>query len=701
MLKAKLWIGVVSAPVLFASAGCAINQYPQTALHRGLPPERLMSMAKTFERQGHLSQAKYAYYQVLAAKPDYPNAQQSLESLIALESRQNQARYGQMANNPNLYPNQVTSSGGLGVAQQSMAPVSKPAAPPASSMTRPNVTTANETTTNAVTTNVVTANSADSVATTDRNSNKSNSSPVHQPENIDQTLPQPPVQVSVPLVQPPLKEAGQPIVNSPTDQPAPASVALPQVTLPQAAAQSVNVAPLTSLRLGVSNLSTTVMPPSPVAPQAVEFPSLNSFVPPQPGLVQTELKQPSTASQDLPPSPAIRLEAPTAFELPPSPEVFPTSDISKSTEFEPVASTLPPVLVVPPSFVAMRTTSKVTPISNETLTAEELNQVEPAIAEPHFSAKLPHRDGSTKHIAAPKAVTRKLTTAPELPAAPMAIETESNFGPVATIVREPIAMATPKSTDEEDFQIPTPIFDSTSPIDYLLKNEQDQEDAPSQAYELELQQFEIVELRQFFGTFEIEMVEILKTHRDRFQGSLLELVADHSREHDVRSRAIFLLGSIGPEADESIPVLRHELLTERDLYLRVDLAEAVLKIQPEDSDAINTLVDALSATDQNLRWASAFSLRNAVSPRTTFVVDRLKDLLGTDDAKLKRMVILTLGEFGPAAARVIPQLEAALQSPDRATRDVAEASLACIDPNRKASKKAETPLRLSELNPEK
>jgi hypothetical protein len=193
-------------------------------------------------------------------------------------------------------------------------------------------------------------------------------------------------------------------------------------------------------------------------------------------------------------------------------------------------------------------------------------------------------------------------------------------------------------------------------------------------------------LEQFFGPFHMGMVESIRANRDQFQSKLAELVSDQDADIELRSRSVFLLGSIGPAAVDVVPALRREMHYEIDEYLRIDLCEALLKIQPEDEDAINVLVESLKETDENLRWIAAFALRNAVSPRTTFVIDSLRESLNTQDLKLRRMIFLTLAEFGPAAEKAIPELEAALESTDPATREVAKASLACIAPDRKTTK---------------
>ena len=102
MLKVRGWIGIFSAPILLASVGCSIGPRSTMAGHRMLPPERLMSMARTFERQGHLAQAKTAYLQVLAFNPDFPNAKANLDTLIATEMDRTQGG----RSNSNAFPNQ-------------------------------------------------------------------------------------------------------------------------------------------------------------------------------------------------------------------------------------------------------------------------------------------------------------------------------------------------------------------------------------------------------------------------------------------------------------------------------------------------------------------------------------------------------------------------------------------------------------------
>ena len=163
----------------------------------------------------------------------------------------------------------------------------------------------------------------------------------------------------------------------------------------------------------------------------------------------------------------------------------------------------------------------------------------------------------------------------------------------------------------------------------------------------------------------------------------LVLVATDEAFHlDDRTLAVFLLGTLGSEAGDAVPRLRETMRTTQDSYLQIDLAQTVLLIQPEDAEAIDVLLELLHAPDDTVQWYTAFALRNSASPRTTFVVDALLETLVSDNHRLRRMVFLTLGAFGPAAVKAVPELEAARNSPDPMTRVIAEAALATIVPGR-------------------
>lgn len=190
------------------------------------------------------------------------------------------------------------------------------------------------------------------------------------------------------------------------------------------------------------------------------------------------------------------------------------------------------------------------------------------------------------------------------------------------------------------------------------------------------------ELRPFFGVPYRRLVAMVQERRADLEPLLVKVATDESFHLDDRALAVFLLGTLGSEAVATLPSLRATMRATQDSFLRIDLAETVLHIQPEDAEAIDILLELLHAPDDTVKWYAAFALRISASPRTTFVVEALLETLDSDNHRLRRMVFLTLGAFGPAAAKAVPQLEAALNSPDPMTRVIAEAALATIVPGR-------------------
>jgi|GEM_PF-3161001 len=493
MLKVRYWIGVVSAPILLVTAGCSIGPRPFTTTSRGYSPERMMAMGRTFERQGHVAQAKVAYSQVLAMQPSYPDAQESLETLMAGGS------------------NEVRRV----VAIQTQVAQSQQLREPAL------------------------------IAET---------APRRRAERLD-TI-----------------------------------------------AKSARVQPIERIEEQELDLNDDVMP---------------AVAPAKPIVTQR----------------ASSTTLPALEEKPAVPRLATITPASPHDTLAAIDEELPKVDYVP----VLRTTPAIPELADEPqiAVADEVEASPSAVAETTHSLVEDEQVGSDE---------------PQL-------------------AGEPTAEPSVAAGEPEEFLAPLvgglPVEDP--------------------------------ELDQFFGPFNVSMVERLKGRRERFQPQLLRLAVNESVDNDRRSRAIFLIGALGPDASAVVPTLRREIQNDLDPFLRIDLSEALLKIKPEDEDAINVLVSMLREADPNVRWVAAFALRNAVSPRTTFVIESLRSLVQTDDLKLRRMVFLTLAEFGPAAAAVIPDLQAALESPDPGTREVAKACLQCIAPEQPSAVRESTRARLTEF----
>lgn len=188
------------------------------------------------------------------------------------------------------------------------------------------------------------------------------------------------------------------------------------------------------------------------------------------------------------------------------------------------------------------------------------------------------------------------------------------------------------------------------------------------------------QLQPLFGPFQEEMLEYARAHRGEIQEELLEIVSDPAANPLHRSRAIFLLGQLGPDASTAVRGLRRTMHSVPEKSLQIELAESILLIQPGDPDAVQLLISILhDDRSEDTRFYAAFALRTSASPTTAYVVDELLMVLSeTNDNRLRRMTMLSLGAFGSAAEKAIPVLKVALESPDSMTRVIADASLKAI-----------------------
>lgn len=552
MAKIRNWIGAVSAPILLISAGCSVTPRHSLSVHRRHSPERLMSMAQAYERQGQIAQAQNAYLHVLAVQPGNPSAQQSLDALIARQNSVQQPPQQQAS----VPPRELFADSGLQLSSTATKPL------------------------------------------------------IVEPE----LAPPPPVLLP-------------PVV------PAPAPMTSGMTQLHELARQDAN-----------SKLATSIAPEaSPPEQPPAQLPELSAV----PSMVQV----------------AIRIEA--EIEVPPSPIA---------------ASDVPPLQIIlePPASVdPIRI-----PPSDESVASLQLPSPDPAPAPPSTSSL---------QIGVPALPI-------ELPDVPKVIDashhetssTQASSPPVES--HQSLAAA-----DDENLEFVLPLIANGSTSQHagldLPRNhgwisaatpicppihDAHLESAPFLEPLIAADGVTNVQLKPFFGPFHVQLIANVRAHRDQLQGKLVELVTDAETDADIRSRAVFLLGSIGPDASDAVPAMQRELKRSHDVFFKMTLAEAILKIDHENQAAIAQLIECLSSNDTNVRWIATFALRNASSPHRTTVVDHLRVLLVTEDRKVQRMVLLTLAELGPTAVAAAPEVEGAIQSLDSETKEIARACLASI-----------------------
>jgi|GEM_PF-2107785 len=152
---------------------------------------------------------------------------------------------------------------------------------------------------------------------------------------------------------------------------------------------------------------------------------------------------------------------------------------------------------------------------------------------------------------------------------------------------------------------------------------------------------------------------------------------NHNDQQIVRLSA-YLLGLMGPEAMDAVPVLEVVRDTNPDLMSSLHAAEALTHIAPADRRSLATLSNALFHADGDVRWFAAVSLGSVSAPCEQEAVTVLMKALRDSDFGVQAAACLSLGGFGKHAQVAIPELENAARSRSSEVQEAAETALACL-----------------------
>jgi HEAT repeat protein len=137
---------------------------------------------------------------------------------------------------------------------------------------------------------------------------------------------------------------------------------------------------------------------------------------------------------------------------------------------------------------------------------------------------------------------------------------------------------------------------------------------------------------------------------------LIAIIRD--KDSEVRDKAVFALGKLGPPEKAAVPPLC-ELLVDGDPYVRRAAARGLSAIGPEAKAAIPLLIGALRDRDPNVRGMAAYAL-GSMGPEATAAVPALVAALTDDDGGVRSRAAYALGGVGPKARAAVPTLLAAL-----------------------------------------
>jgi HEAT repeat protein len=133
-------------------------------------------------------------------------------------------------------------------------------------------------------------------------------------------------------------------------------------------------------------------------------------------------------------------------------------------------------------------------------------------------------------------------------------------------------------------------------------------------------------------------------------GMVITLLDDP--DYRIRSTAIGILGSIGPQAKEAIPLLISRLRDKQ--YTGSEAGEALGRIGGKD--VVPTIIRLLEDSDPNVRYHAAISL-GKIGPDASEAVPVLLKLLQDEDKRVRGAAASLIDSIGYCDATVIEKLE--------------------------------------------
>jgi HEAT repeat protein len=174
-----------------------------------------------------------------------------------------------------------------------------------------------------------------------------------------------------------------------------------------------------------------------------------------------------------------------------------------------------------------------------------------------------------------------------------------------------------------------------------------------------------------------------------------------SDDQEMRRKAIFALGAIGPEAGVAVPKLAAMMLEDADFIVRGEASLALSKMAPASEPAVPALAQALSDEHPVIRMNAAtalFRLREKARAATPTLVKTIKDEsnqtnLNAFVVTVQEQMVLTLGRVSAGTDEGVPALTATLNDAvTNSMRRAATRALGFVGPDAKPALPLLTPL---------
>jgi HEAT repeat protein len=177
----------------------------------------------------------------------------------------------------------------------------------------------------------------------------------------------------------------------------------------------------------------------------------------------------------------------------------------------------------------------------------------------------------------------------------------------------------------------------------------------------------------------VESLEMLSDAAAPAAEAMSRALADPDRF--VRWAAVRTLGKL-PSLPASPTVERiTPLLLDPDPGVRGAAAAALERFGPGAQSAVPSLLRALTeGSDPEAQVALLHALARVAGANARLAVSPLCQILRSPDARVRRAVLATLGQFGPAAGAALPNVRAALSDPDETVREAARYAVSAVTP---------------------
>ena len=140
-----------------------------------------------------------------------------------------------------------------------------------------------------------------------------------------------------------------------------------------------------------------------------------------------------------------------------------------------------------------------------------------------------------------------------------------------------------------------------------------------------------------------------------------------SQESGLRGLTAYVLGTVGPDAEPLLPALHRGLADSRG-QARLHLAEAVIKIDPNDQHPVDLLLGDLKSNNAKTRCQAAYALSAVGWAHANRVADGLTAVLDDSDGQVRAAAQLALARIRPSTKQT-PPVSAAIDGGKQSSQD--------------------------------